>query len=206
MDKLEKSIRILKQGGIVIYPTDTAYAIGCRMDNEVAVRKLYTLRQRPQAQASPVIVDSINMAENYLLSPINDIVRHLMEKYWPGGLTIVCPCKTKLVPPLVRGGSASLGLRMPKSEVALQLVRQTGVPILAPSANFHGESTPYRLEDLDKELVKLADYVVMGICQIGTVSTVLDCTSVPYRIIRQGAVILDEEELGVRNQERDVRY
>lgn len=186
---LQKAIEVVTRGGIIIYPTDTAFGIGCRIDNIGAVDRLFTLRKRPRNQATPVLVDSIERSLAYLDSPTN-IVRHLMERYWPGALTIIAPCKKKLIYPPIRGGGKNVGVRMPDHDVPLSIIRGVGVPILGPSANFHGAPTVFRFEDLDPNLTKLVDFVVLGECKSGNVSTVVDCSVEPYKIIRQGAVRL----------------
>lgn len=190
LSSVNEAIEILKQGGIVIYPTDTAFGIGCRIDDEAAVKRLFKIRKRPLTQATPVLVDSADMAQKYFLSPLPDNVRRLMKKFWPGALTIVYPCKKDLVPPLVRGNGENIGCRMPNHEVALKLISRVGVPILGPSANFHGQTTPYSYNELDEELVKFADDIISGECKTGNVSTVVDCSVDPWKILRQGAVTL----------------
>ncbi len=186
---IEEAITIVKNGGIVIFPTDTAFGIGCRMDDKNAVDRLFEIRRRPLTQATPVLVDSEAMGLPYYTDP-SKIVRRLMKKYWPGALTIIAKCKKKLVYSPIRGAGETIGLRMPNHETALGLIRGVGVPILGPSANFHGQPTPYRYEDLDPELIKLVDFVIPGTCSLGNVSTVVDCSVDPYRILRQGAVHL----------------
>ncbi len=186
---LAHAISIFRKGGIVIYPTDTAFGIGCRIDDPLAVDNLYSLRKRPRSQASPVLVSSIDMALAYFDAP-SDIVRHFMNIYWPGALTIVAPCKKVLIYSPIRGGGNTIGLRMPDHEVPLAIIKAIGVPILAPSANIHGEPTPYRYEDLDPELIKRVDLVIPGETNMRKVSTVVDCSVDPYRIIRQGAIRL----------------
>jgi L-threonylcarbamoyladenylate synthase len=94
------------------------------------------------------------------------------------------------VPSLVRGGSATLGVRIPNHEIARSIIRGFGKPILGPSANFHGGQTPYTFEDLDPELLKLVDVVVKGMCSVGKASTVIDCSEEPWKVLRQGTVIL----------------
>lgn len=187
MTDLQQAIEILKNGGIVIYPTDTAFGIGCRIDDGNAVQRLFMIRKRPVNQAVPVLVDSIKMAQNFL-SPLPDNVRRLMEKYWPGALTIICPCIEEKVPSLVRGGGKTLGVRVPDHKITLALIKGAGVPILGPSANFHGQPTPFVFKDLDKELVKLVDFVVEGSCLHKEASTVINCSITPWRVLRQGAV------------------
>jgi len=190
MDNLEEAVRIIKRGGIVVFPTDTAFGVGCRIDNEKAVKRLFKIRNRPETQAVPVLVDSIEMAQKYLLA-IPPEVKNLMKKYWPGALTVVLPCKRKLVPSLVRGQGQTLGVRMPNHEVPLYIINSIGVPLLGPSANFHGRPTPYKYEELDPKFISQVDYVISGECHLGMVSTIIDCSIKPWRIIRDGAVKLD---------------
>ncbi len=186
---VERAIEVIKEGGIAIYPTDTAFGIGCRIDRPASVDRLFALRKRPVTQATPVLVASEEMALAYFDHP-SDIVRRLMTQHWPGALTIVDRCKKDAVYSPIRGGGSSIGLRMPNHPVPLAIIGAVGVPILGPSANFHGQPTPYRMEDLDPELTKLVDCVIPGMCNIGAVSTVVDCSVYPYKIIRQGAVKL----------------
>lgn len=187
-NNLEKAIEVLKNGGIIIFPTDTAFAIGCRIDNEESVKRLFEIRKRPKTKATPVLVDTVKMAQDYLQPIPKEVIDKLIEPYWPGALTIILGCNKKKIPELVRGKGETLGIRIPNHKVARAIIRGVGVPILGPSANFHGEKTPYKFEDLDPELVKLVDFVVPGECPVGQASTVIDCTSKPWRIIREGAI------------------
>lgn len=189
--EIEKAVGILNEGGIVIFPTDTAFGIGCRIDNEESVERLFKIRKRPNDMAVPVLVNSIKMAKSYLEN-VDEKVLGLMNKYWPGALTIVLDCDKKLVHELVRGGGSTIGVRMPDHSDLLELISDVGVPILGPSANFHGESTPYLVEDLDPELIRLADYVLSGgTKETKNVSTVIDCTKDPWKMLRQGAIKID---------------
>lgn len=188
-NNIDEAVKILNQSGTVIFPTDTAFGVGCRMDNEEAVKRLFAVRNRPETQATPVLVNSMEMATRYL-EPLPEAVLKLMKTYWPGALTIIYRCKTGLVPKLVRGGGETLGVRMPDHPLTLELIRNLGVPLLGPSANFHGQKTPYKYEDLDPEFIKKVDYVIKGECKTGNVSTVVDCTTEPFNIIRQGAIII----------------
>lgn len=182
-----KAIQTLRDGGIVIFPTDTAFGIGCRIDNEAAVDRLFEIRKRPRTQATPVLVDSIDMALAYFMRS-NDIVRRFMDIYWPGALTIIDSCDENQIYSPIRGGGKTIGLRKPNHEIPLALIAGVGVPILGPSANFHGMETPYVFERLDPKLCDLVDFVVPGLCQTGIASTVVDCSVRPYKIVRQGSV------------------
>ncbi len=186
---IKKTAEILHKGGIVIYPTDTAFGIGCRIDDSKAVDRLFAIRKRPLTQPTPVLVSSIDMALAYL-DHTSDIVRHLMKTFWPGALTIIAPCKKDRIYSPIRGGGNTVGLRMPNHKTILAIIQAVGVPILGPSANVHGHPTPFRQEDLDPELVKLVDLVISGDCALKQSSTVVDCSIEPYKIIRQGAITL----------------
>jgi L-threonylcarbamoyladenylate synthase len=189
-EEVAHAVKILNQGGIIIFPTDTAFGIGCRMDNEKAVERLFNLRRRPQTKATPVLVASIHMAQKYLHPIPQEVKEKLMKPYWPGALTIVLPCLTSRVPSLVRGGGKTLGVRMPDHPVPLELMKTINVPLLAPSANFAGEKTPFTIQDVDPRLIEQVDYLVPGDAGGTQASTVIDCSVNPWKIQRQGAVIL----------------
>lgn len=189
-----KAVNVLNDGGIVIFPTDTAFGIGCRIDGEKAIKRLFEIRRRPKTLAAPILVDSVKMAQKYLQS-ISNNVEELMNKYWPGALTIVLPCKVEKVPSLVRGGGNTLGVRMPNHEATLSIIKNVGVPILGPSANFHEGKTPYSFKDLDPRLIEQVDYIVHGKTLVRQVSTVIDCSQKPWRILRQGAIGIPNEML-----------
>lgn len=188
MDKIKEAVQILKNGGIVIFPTDTAFGIGCRIDNEKAIERLFKIRRRPKTHATPVLVDTIEMAQEYLVPFPQDVIDKLIKPYWPGALTIILCCNKVKVPLLVRGGGGTLGVRIPDHKIILKIIKGVGVPILGPSANFHGEKTPYCFKDLDPNLIALVDYIVEGECIIKQPSTVIDCSIKPWKIIRQGAI------------------
>lgn len=188
MSHVDQAVEILRNGGVVIFPTDTAFGIGCRIDNVEAVERLFEIRQRPKTQATPVLVDTVKMAQEYLLPIPKEVIDKLIEPYWPGPLTIVLPCRKEKVPFLVRGGGDTLGVRIPNHSIAREIIRKSGVGILGPSANFHGKETPYEFKDLDPKLVSLVDYVVPGVSLARKASTVIDCSFYPWKIIREGAI------------------
>lgn len=188
--KIKEAIEVLKKGGIVIFPTDTAFGIGCRIDDEKAIKRLFEIRKRPLIQATPVLVSSIKMAERYWEFIPQEAMR-LIKKYWPGALTIILQSRIDKVPSLVRGGGKNIGVRMPDHKITLEIIRNVGVPILGPSANFHGEKTPYDFEDLNSKLLKLVDYVLPGACLFKKVSTIIDCSQKPWRILREGVTVIN---------------
>lgn len=187
--QIKKAIEVLRNGGIVIFPTDTAMGIGCRIDNEKSIGRLFKIRKRPENKPVLALVDSVEMAESYLLPIPKKVKNELIKRYWPGKLTIILQSRIDNVPSLVRGGADTLGVRFPNNKILLELIGGVGVPIVAPSANFSGEKTPFKFEDLNTALMKQADYVLHG--ELGSeanVSTVIDCSVTPWKILRNGAV------------------
>src|SRR6266581_654728 len=98
MEQIEQAVKVLNDGGIVIFPTDTAFGIGCRIDNSEAIKRLFAIRKRPETQAAPVLVSSLDMAQDYVLPIPGGVVEKLVKPYWPGALTIILPCREEKVP------------------------------------------------------------------------------------------------------------
>src|SRR3990167_4016665 len=191
-DNIKQAIKILKQGGIVIFPSDTTFVISCRMDNSKAVKKLFKIKKRSKNKAVLVLADSLKMAQEYTLPIGEDVKKKLIKKFWPGPLTIILKANLKKVESLVRGGKETLGVRIPHHKTSLFLVKEVGVPLLAPSANFQGEKTPFRFEDLNPDLILQVDLLLLG--NTGSYkkpSTIIDCSVVPWKILRRGAIKLD---------------
>lgn len=187
---LQKGVEILKSGGVVIFPTDTAFGIGCRIDSEDAIQRLFTIKNRDLSQAVPVLVNGFEMAQT-LLKPIpQDVYEKLIKPFWPGGLTIILPCLTEKVSPLLRGNGETLGVRSPNHPIAQELISGVGVPIIGTSANLHGHKTPFVISDLENELVNKVDYVVPGESYGQKASTIVDCSVTPWKIVREGAIKL----------------
>jgi L-threonylcarbamoyladenylate synthase len=185
---IKKAIEVLKKGGIIIFPTDTAFGIGCRIDNIEAVERLFAIRKRPSSQAMPVLVSSLEMARVYAKEITPDVLERLINPYWPGALTVVLQSNFNNVPESVRGGGDTIGLRMPNNETILKIIKDLAVPILGPSANLHSEVTPYDVKDLNPKLVSLVDFVLEGECVLKKPSTVVDVTNSDWKILRAGAL------------------
>lgn len=191
MNDISKTLQVLENNGIIVFPTDTAYGIGCRLDKPKAIERLLTIKGRPEGKAVPVLVSGFEMAA-HIFRDITPGVETLIHKYWPGGLTIVYYCRNNLVGP-VTGNTDKIGLRMPNHKLPLGIISGIGIPIPAPSANFSGQNTPFSLSQVEPALLEKVDLVLSGEC--GSIaSTVVDCTTVPYNIIRQGAVVLPRED------------
>lgn len=187
---LNKAIKILKNGGIIISPTDTTFIITCRADDKNAVERLFYLRKRDIKKPVPLLFSDEQMVGKYVKYVSKEVREKLINKYWPGGLTIVLYANKDLIHDYVRGGGDTVGVRIPDHSSVHRLIKEVGVPILGPSANFSGGKTPFFMSDLDPNLVRQVDFVLPGRCKIKKASTVLDVTRKPWKVIREGAVHL----------------
>jgi len=187
---IQRAIEIVNNGGVIIFPTDTVWGIGCRLDNENAIKRVFKIRNRSEEKAVLAVVDSIEMTQEYVQPIPDDIRKNLMEKYWPGGLTIILPCKKEKVPSIARGGGRTLGIRQTNHSLLITILKQIKIPLIAPSANFAGEKTPIKFSDLNPKLVSLVDYVLPGESYGQKPSTIIDCSVRPWKVIRQGVITI----------------
>ena len=185
--QINKAVEVLNSGGIVIFPTDTAFGIGCRIDDEKAVKRVFEIKKRDYSKPLLALVDSMEMAREYV-SILEGVKQKLLDKYWPGGLTVFLKCNLEKVPSVVRSGTESLAVRLPDHDEIRNIISQVGVPILATSANISGEKTPYLLSEVSNELISKVDFVLEGECTLKKQSTIIDCTANPWKIVRKGAV------------------
>lgn len=181
--EIKKAAQTLKNGGVVIFPTDTVYGIGCVYDNQKAIDRIYSIKGTEKNQPFPILVSNIKQVEK--VAKLTPTARKLIKKFWPGGLTVILKRKD---------GSGKVGFRMPNSQLIRSLVDATDSPIIGTSANFHGDKTPASYQELNPKVVKQADYTIEGVCKLGRESTVVDVTISPPKILRQGAVQLNDFE------------
>ena|SRR3989344_3782546 len=178
-DQVEEAVGVLKKGGIVIFPTDTVYGIGCRFDDKDAIFRLYKIKKTPTTQPFPILVTNLSQVKN--LAIINKTGAELIKKFWPGALTIILKSKN---------GKGKIGFRMPDPELVRSLIDGVGEPVIGTSANFHGYPTPKSYKELNPDLIKLVDFVMEGECEGGVESTVVDATFDPPKVLRRGAITL----------------
>lgn len=181
---------IIRQGGLVAFPTETVYGLGANALNEEAVKKIFLAKGRPQD--NPLIVHISNIEQIYpLVKAIPDVAKKLMEKFWPGPMTIILE-KTDTIPDVTSAGLDSVGIRMPSNKIASELISAANVPIAAPSANISGRPSPTDVERCVEDLDGKVDYIIGGsICRVGVESTVIDCTVCPPCVLRPGGITLE---------------
>lgn len=174
LSEINKAAQIITEGGVVVFPTDTVYGIGCRFDDTKAIERIKKIKK--SKQNFPLLVS--NFADVNKIAYLNNQAQILAEKYWPGALTLVIKSKN--------GGT--IGVRMPNSKTVISLIKKSKSPIIGSSANFHGKKSPASFSDLDPKLVGLVDFVLKSDSKNKGESTVIDTTVIPYKILRQGVL------------------
>ena len=186
---VKEALKALKRGGLVIYPTDTLYGLGCNALDKSAVERLSKAKRRPASNPLPIAVNGIEMMKQY--AEISDTAERLVRAFLPGALTVVL--KKKNLPDILTAGLPEVGIRIPKSDIALRLVELLGVPITATSANISGNAPPVSAEEAASQ-IREADIVLDGgRLGKGVPSTVIDLTGKP-KILREGAIKKEELE------------
>lgn len=184
-----RALEVLRRGGVAVYPTDTVYGVGCRIDHDAAVRRIYALKGRELTEPLPVLLADPGQLDEYGTA-ISASARRLAALHWPGALTIVVR-RSARIPALVAGGGETIGLRVPGHPLPRALIRELGVPLVGTSANSHGASAPLTAQQVVFDLGDGVDLVIDGgRVSLGRESTVVDATVDPPRVLRQGAVVL----------------
>ena len=196
-EELLEGARILREGGLVAFPTETVYGLGANALDEEAARKIYEAKGRPSD--NPLIAHVSAMEEVYpLVSQVSEKAKKLMNAFWPGPMTLIFP-KSDLVPYGTTGGLDTVAVRMPSDPVANRLIALAGVPVAAPSANTSGRPSPttaqHVLQDMDGRIDMIIDGGPVG---IGVESTIVDVSVETPTVLRPGAITMEmlEEVLG----------
>ncbi|PIS09129.1 threonylcarbamoyl-AMP synthase [Candidatus Beckwithbacteria bacterium CG10_big_fil_rev_8_21_14_0_10_34_10] len=184
-NKFDQTIKVLKKGGIIIFPTDTVWGVGCLVNNLKATKKLYQIKKRETSKPTAVLVGTLKQAQK--LAYLNPKSKELIKKHWPGGLTIILKAK-KIVPKIIQGPNKTIGLRMPDHSLILKIIKRLDYGLVAGSANLAGKKAPTRKADINLELIKKIDFLLEGKNKGNQASTVVDLTQEPFKVLRQGWV------------------
>jgi L-threonylcarbamoyladenylate synthase len=180
---------ILKKGGVVIYPTETVYGLGCDPFNIKAVRRIFRIKGERE---KPLPVLSCNITDVKRIAELSEIAEKIADRFWPGPLTLVLPKKPAL-PDIVTCNLKSVGVRVPKHKVALELICSSNRFLVGTSANKTGRKPPKTAQEAKKQVGQKVDFILDGgFSCLGKSSTLLDLTSKELNILREGSVGLDE--------------
>ena len=191
LNKINQAAKIIKNGGLVAFPTETVYGLGANIFDEKALKKIYTTKGRPYD--NPLIVHIADLKDlNILTKQIPKLALMLAKKFWPGPLTIILK-KSEKISKIATAGLNTIAIRMPNNKIALKLIKASGVPIAAPSANKFTKPSPtltkHVLEDFKNKIPLIIDG---GQTQIGLESTVVDLTSKVPTILRPGKITFEQ--------------
>ena len=179
--------KIIQNGGLVAIPTETVYGLGANGLNEQAVLKIFEAKGRPQDNPLILHLYGPEQMEEYC-QQIPQTARLLAEKFWPGPLTMVLPAKNN-VPKRTTGGLSTVAVRCPDCDITRDIIRLSGVPLAAPSANISGKPSTttanHVLHDHDGRIDAIVDG---GSCRVGVESTIVDLTETPARLLRPGGI------------------
>lgn len=191
--QVQEAAGLLRCGGIVAFPTETVYGLGAAVFNESAVARVFEAKQRPRFD--PLIVHVSDFQQvSLLVKAIPPSARRLMERFWPGPLTVVLP-KAPEVPDLVTAGLPTVAVRMPRHPLALELIRRARVPVAAPSANPFGTPSPTTAQHVVDGLGGKVDLVLDGgPCAVGVESTIVSFAAGEPVLLRWGGVPVEEIE------------
>lgn len=193
---IKQAAEIIKSGGLVAFPTETVYGLGANALDPEAVAKVYEAKGRPSD--NPMIVHIARASDIGQLTPkLSPDIVTLIENFWPGPLTLVVKRK-KSVPDRTTGGLDTVGVRMPDSKIALDLINWADCPIAAPSANLSGKPSPTRAEDVIDDLNGKVDAILKGPdCRVGIESTVLDVSGETPTVLRPGIITPESIEAAI---------
>lgn len=198
MEEIKKQAQILKSGETVIFPTETVYGLGANALDEDAVSKIYEAKGRPSD--NPLIVHISDTEQIYdLVEEVTNEAKIVMEKFWPGPITIILN-KKDIIPNRTSGGLNTVAIRMPSNKIANVLIREAQLPIAAPSANISGKPSPTKASHVYEQMNHRVSGIILGNdCVYGLESTVLDLTGDIPTILRPGSVTKEqlEKELGI---------
>ncbi len=196
-DVVRRAAALLKAGGVIVYPTETLYGVGADAGNADALRRVFALKGREGAKPLLVIVDAFERLRPFVES-VTAEAPLLMDAFWPGPLTLVFKASSRAVPELT-AGTGTIGARVPSSDFCRALVSACGRPITSTSANRAGEPTPNDVDEIRKRFPEGVDlFIDAGALPPSSPSTVVDVSSSPPRLVREGAVRWEQIERTLR--------
>ncbi|MBR9980208.1 MAG: threonylcarbamoyl-AMP synthase [Desulfatitalea sp.] len=186
-ETIRRAALLIRQGGVVVFPTLGLYGLGADPLNPEAVARIFTLKGRDPSKPLLVLIDHPDMMHRIAL-PVNPMARRLMERFWPGRITFVVQARPDL-PPALTAGTGKIGVRQAAHPVAAALVRAVGNPLVGTSANLTGAGGCATVGELDPAVVESVDWVLDAGSLSGAPSTVVDVTDDTPVILREGAVL-----------------
>ena len=183
---ISEAARVLRDGGVVAFPTETVYGLGANALDAEAVGRIYALKRRPSTSPLIVHVDSIEMARS-LVTDWPPLAEELARAHWPGPLTLVLPKQAK-IPDIVTAGLQTVGIRVPAHPIALALIKEAGIPLAAPSANKFTGISPTTAAHVREAFGDAVPVIDGGACEVGIESTVVAIEGAKLTLLRPGMI------------------
>ena len=193
-NKIEKAVQVLKRGGVVIFPTDTVYGIGS-LPEKKSVEEIYKIKKRDFSKKIIALIDDIKNLKNFINETEENMnkISKILDKYWPGELTVIFGANRNFTKKFDKN-MQTIGIRIPKNKIALELIKKSGGVLLTTSANISGENSVKKIEDLSKELLKNVDIVIPNEKSelTGKPSTIVKYEKGKLVLLREGNILFDE--------------
>ena len=189
-DNIAKAAKILNDGGLVVFPTETVYGLGADATNGTAVASVFSAKGRPSD--NPLIIHLSTPSDAVKYAYVGKEYEIIAQKFMPGPITVVLP-KRDIIPDSVTGGLSTVAVRVPSNEIARTLISLAQIPVAAPSANISGEPSGTNLQNTKQYFKDNADfYIDGGECEIGLSSTIVQVIDGKPQILRQGSITLEQ--------------
>lgn len=190
-NEIAECARILVNGGVGIFPTETVYGIGANGLNSKSVKKIFNVKERPYNKPINLLVSDKDMIKS-VAKNITELEWKIIDNFFPGPITIILKRK-KCVPDIVVSGGDTVGIRMPEESITLELIKEAGVPLATPSANITGKKSGTNYDEIIKDFDKKVDFFIdSGPSRIGKPSTIVKVVDGEIVILRQGNITKEE--------------
>ena len=181
---IHQVVDCLKQGGVIVYPTDTTYGIGCDIFNRKGVKKIFQIKQRDNRKPFSFICNDLAEISNY--AQVSNFAFKIMKRHLPGAYTFVLEA-TKIVPDSLSTRQKTVGVRIPDNAICQAIVRELGHPLVTTSANISGEATPQDPREIEERMGRLVDLVIDGGISMQEASSVISLLDDKVEVLREGS-------------------
>ncbi len=181
---IKQVVECLKQGGVIVYPTDTTYGIGCDIYNRKGIKKIFQIKHRDARKPFSFICSDLAEISNY--AQVSNFAFKIMKRHLPGAYTFVLDA-TKIVPDAVSTKQKTVGVRIPDNAICQAIVKELGHPLITTSANISGEATPQDPRDIEEQMGRMVDFVIDGGISMDDASSVISLLNDEIEVLRQGS-------------------
>ena len=187
---IEEAVKVLKNGGTVIFPTDTVYGLGTSFTSLDGIENIYKIKKRDISKPLIALISDVKYLEKLIDFRFRDIkeIQKIIEKYWPGELTIVFRVNENIPKNAISDGN-TIGVRIPKNEISLKIIENSGGIVFTTSANISGEKSPVKTQDISYDILEKTDFILDGGTILnGVPSTVIKYSAGKISVLREGNI------------------